>query len=230
LTIGAEFTMEKSMIKSTISNLLMKRDFERLIELCEKNRHYWQEVRYRLYDLDEVLRWSAIETVAKLMKKWWDSGKEEKVRIYIRTLFWSMNDESGGIGWSSPQTVAEIIVNNPVLIDPYGSMMIAHCIDEPPLLKACFWGIGRMGGLIRESIKFFQDKILKIFSNDDVEILGLAAWAMGESGVALAIPFLEKLRFRSEPVKIYLEGNFYEKLLGKWAEEAIGKMKMNTEG
>jgi hypothetical protein len=162
------------------------------------------------------------------MKKWWDSGKEEKVRIYIRTLFWSMSDESGGIGWSSPQTVAEIIATNPELIDPYGSMMIAHCIDEPPLIKGCLWGIGRMGSLITVSVKFFQDKILKVFSSDDVEILGIAAWAMGEAGFHLAAPYIEKWRFRSEPVTIYLEGNFYEKPLGKWAEEAL--MKMETGG
>jgi len=218
--------MNKSTIKSTVKNLLMKKDFVALIDICETDGHYWQEVRFRLYDLDEVLRWSAIETAARLMKKWWDSGKEEKVRIYIRTLFWSMNDESGGIGWSSPQTVAEIIAQNPVLIDPYGSMMIAHCIDEPPLIKGCFWGIGRMGGLVRESLKLFQDKILKVFSNDDVDVLGIAAWAMGETGFASAAPFLEKLRFRSKPVTIYIEGTFYEKPLGKWAEEALMNMKM----
>ena len=224
-TIGAEFTMNKSTIKSTVKNLLMKRDFESLLKLCAANRQYWQEVRYRLYDLDERLRWSAIETAAKLMKKWWDSGKEEKVRVYIRTLFWTLNDESGGIGWSSAQTIAEIIAQNPVLNDPYGSMMIAHCIDEPPLLKGCLWGIGRMGGLITKAVKSFQDEILKVFDTDDIELLGLAAWAMGESGVDLAAPYLEKLRFRSEPVNIYVEGNFYEKPLGKWAEGSIVKIK-----
>jgi len=212
-------------IKKTVGEFLRKRDFQDLLELCEKNRHYWQEVRFRLYDLDEVLRWSAIETAAKLMKKWWDSGKEEKVRIYIRTLFWSMNDESGGIGWSSPQTVAEIIATNSELIDPYGSMMIAHCIDEPPLLKGCLWGIGRMGSLITKTVKSFQDEILKVFDTYDTEILGLAAWAMGEAGVALSAPFLEKLRFRGEPVTIYIEGNFCQKSLGQWVEEALMKMK-----
>lgn len=213
------------MIKNDVENLLRKRDFQRLLDLCDANRRYWQEVRYRLYDPDEVLRRAAIETAAKLMKQWWDSGKEEKVRIYIRTLFWSMSDESGGIGWSSPQTIAEIIANNPVLIDPYGSMMIAHCIDEPPLLKGCLWGIGRMGGLIRESVKVFQYEILEVFGNDDIEILGLAAWAMGETGLDSAAPFLEKLRFRVEPVTIYIKGNFFEKTLGKWVEDAFLKMK-----
>ena len=223
--IGTEFGMDKSIIKSKVEDLLRKRDLHGLLELCEKNRHYWQEVRFRLYDLDERLRWPAIETVAKLMKKWWDSGKEEKVRIYIRTLFWSMSDESGGIGWSSPQTVAEIIATNPELIDPYGSMMIAHCVDEPPLLKGCLWGIGRMGSSITVSVRFFQDRILKVFQDDDVEILALAAWAMAEAGFDSAAPSLEKLRFRGEPVKIYIDGIFYEKPLGEWIEEALIKMK-----
>lgn len=217
--------MNRSTIKSTVEDFLRKRDFQSLLELCESNRHYWQEVRYRLYDLDEVLRWSAIETAAKLMKHWWDSGKEEKVRIYIRTLFWSLNDESGGIGWSSPQTIAEIIANNPVLIDPYGSMMIAHCIDEPPLIKGCFWGIGRLGRLIGETVKVFKNGILEVFSTGDFEVLGTAAWAIGEAGFTLAVPFLEKLIFRGEQVTIYLEGTFYEKPLGKWAEEALMKIK-----
>lgn len=217
--------MHKSIIKREVENLLRKRDFQRLLELCETHRHYWQEVRYRLYDLDEVLRWSAIETVAKLMKQWWDAGNEEKVRIYIRTLFWSLNDESGGIGWSSAQTIAEIIAINPVLIAPYGSMMISHCIDEPPLLKGCLWGIGRMGGLIGGSLKAFKDEILEVFTGDDVDVLGTAAWAMGEVGFAIAVPSLEKLRVRTEPVRIYLKGSFCEKSLGNWAEEALIKIK-----
>lgn len=220
--------MNKSVIKREVRALLVKRDFERLLELCEAHRQYWQEVRYRLYDLDEVLRWSAIEAVAKLMKKWWDAGKEEKVRIYIRTLFWSLNDESGGIGWSSAQTIAEIIAINPVLIDPYGSMMIAHCIDEPPLLKGCFWGIGRLGRLIEETVRVFRNEILEVFDNfdnDDAEIIGLAAWAMGEVGFSSAEPFLEKMKLRSELVTIYIEGIFCKKTLGKWAEMALAKIK-----
>lgn len=217
--------MDKSAIKREVENFLAKRDFQPLLDLCGTDRQYWQEVRYRLYDLDDVLRWSAIETVGQLMRRLWDAGKEEKVRNHIRTLFWSLNDESGGIGWSSPQTIAEIIAQNPLLIDPYGRMMIAHCIDEPPLLKGCFWGIGRLKGLITEAVMVFKDEILEVFVGDDPEVLGTAAWAMGETVFALAEPLLEKLSDRREPVTIYLEGIFYEKPVGKWAEEAIKKIK-----
>lgn len=216
--------MDKT-VKKQAEDLLRKRDFDHLIELCESDRRFWQEVRFRLYEIDESLRWSAIETAARLMKKWWDAGREEKVRRYIRTLFWSMNDESGGIGWSSPQVIAEIVVHIPALIDPYGSMMIAYSIEEPPLIKACLWGIGRLGKSVVEAVDFFQEKILAVFGTDDAEILGLASWAMGEVGFYPAIPFIEKLFSRSEPVAIYIDGDFIERPLGHWVQNALRKIR-----
>lgn len=216
--------MDKS-IKQQVEDLLRRRDYIHLLDFCERDRHFWQEVRFRLYDIDGRLRWPAIETVAKLMTRWWHSGKEDKVRQYIRTLFWSMSDESGGIGWSSPQAIAEIIVNIPELIDPYASMMIAYSIEEPPLIKGGLWGIGRLGRQIFESVAFFKDKVLAVFDINDVEILGMAAWAMGEAGFKPAMPFLEKLLNYTENVQIYVNGDFCEKPLSQWVEEAITKVK-----
>jgi hypothetical protein len=216
--------MDKS-VKHQLKDLLEKRDYDRLVELCEKDRRFWQELRFRLYDIDERIRWSAIETAGKFMKRLWETGQREKVRVYIRTLFWSITDESGGIGWSAPQTIAQIISNIPELIDPYGSMMIAHTFEEPPLVKGGLWAIGRLGRLAAEAVLFFQDKILSVFQSDDAEILGLAAWAMGEVGFELALPFLEKLSEFKEPVCIYIKGDFHEKPLGQWARGAIIKIR-----
>jgi hypothetical protein len=223
--------MDKS-IKQRVRDLLEQRDYDRLLELCEKDRHFWKELRFSLYDIDERLRWSAIETVAKFMQRWWQAGEKEKVRDYIRNLFWSIMDESGGIGWSASQTIAEIIVNIPELLDPYGSMMIAHAFEEPPLIKGGLWGIGRMGKLSAEAITFFQDIVLEVFRSEDAETLGLAAWAMGEAGFKPALPFLERLLERKEKVQIYIKGYFHEKPLGQWAKEAIAKIndEENTKG
>jgi hypothetical protein len=212
-------------VKKMVQDLLITGDHGTLLGLCEQDRRFWQEVRFRLYDLDERVRWSAIEVAAKFMERWWHSGRQEKVRVYIRTLFWSMNEESGGIGWSSPQTIAEIIVHIPGLIDPYGSMMIAHSIEEPPLMKGGAWGIGRLGTRIADSIEGFREKVLAVFQEDDSETLGLLAWAMGRTGYSPAVRFLEKLLQREEPVMIYSDGVFLQKPLKQWAEEAIGSIK-----
>jgi hypothetical protein len=214
-----------TLVKQYVGELLRKRAFGQLLELCEKNRKYWQEVRFRLYDIDERLRWPAIETVALFMQRWWQAGKEDKVRQYIRTLFWSMTDESGGIGWSSPQAVAEIIVHIPEIIDPYGSMMIAYSIEEPPLVNGGLWGIGRLGERITGAVDFFRDKVLAVFEINDIETLGLASWSMGEIRFKPALPFLEKLLFQEDTARMYLEGDFHEKPLGLWAKEAICKIE-----
>jgi hypothetical protein len=113
-----------------------------------------------------------------------------------------------------------------VLIDPYGSMMIAYSIEEPPLIKGCLWGIGRMGRSVSEAVDAFKEKILSVFEIDNAEISGLASWAMGEVGYLPAIPFLEKLSSRSEPVAIYIDGDFTERPLGRWAEEAIHRIRL----
>jgi len=216
----------KKAIKIQVEGLLRKTDLDCLVDLCEKDRHYWHEVRFRLYDLDENLRWAAIRTVAKIIHRWWQSGKEDKVRQYIRTLFWSMNDESGGIGWSAPQAVAEIIRQIPELLDPYGSMMIAYSLDEPPLVKGGLWGIGRLGSMITDTVYFFEDKVLATFQTDDFETLGLASWSMGEACFTPAAPFIEKLQSSTEVVRIYMENDFIEKPLGQWAQEAFAKINV----
>jgi len=215
----------KETVKKQIADLLRQRRIDNLMNLCEKDRHYWHEVRFRLYDLDENIRWPAIETVAQLMHLWWQFGKEDKVRQYIRTLFWSMTDESGGIGWSAPQTVAEIICQIPAIIDPYGRMMIAYSLDEPPLVKGGLWGIGRLGKMISDSVGLFKEKVLATFSADDSETLGLASWAMGEACFNPAVPFLEKLQSSAEVVRIYIENDFIEKPVGQWAQEALAKLR-----
>jgi hypothetical protein len=211
-------------IKKQVRGFLEQRDYKRLVDLCEKDRHFWKELKFYLYDVDEAVRWPAIEAAAKLMQRWWELGKKQKVREYIRNLFWLMNDESGGIGWSSPQTIAEIIVYIPELIDPYGNMMIAHSLEEPPLVKGGLWGIGRLGKRLAEGIDFFQGKVLAAFQSKDIETLGLAAWAMGEVNFKPALPFIKALRGHRETVRIYKEGIFHEKTLGEWAEEALGKI------
>ena len=211
-------------IKQKVVLLLQQRDYGELLDLCEKDRRFWKALQRCLYETEVSVIWPAIEAIAKLMKRWWQAGHEEKVREYIRKLLWSLNDESGGIGWNAPQTIAEIIVVIPQLLKPYGSMMIASTLEESLLVKNGLWGMGRLGEQVREAVKLFQDMLLNIFKNDDYEILGFAAWAMGEVGFAPALPSLEMLKDRKEPVCIYIDGNFHEKPVGVWAREAIFKI------
>ncbi len=212
--------------KQTIKELLLKRDFEQIIFLCNKNVRAFKFLRSCLYDVDSRIYWPAIEAIAKLMQVWWQENKKEKVRKFIRNLFWSMNDESGGIGWNAPQTIAQIIIHIPQLLEPYGSMMVAHAFEEPPLVKGGLWGIGRLGERIKDSVSFFQNEIFsQVLKINEPETLGLFAWAMGEVSFKPALPYLKKLLNRSEKVKIYVQGKFWERRIGEWAKEAVKKIE-----
>jgi hypothetical protein len=211
-------------IKQTVDALLLQRDTNELLRLCQTDGRYWRALRIYLYETDENLRWPAIEAVAELMRRWWHEGSRERVHEYIRRLLWLLNDESGGIGWSAPEAIAEMIMRTPELLEPYGHIMISYVLKGQGLLNGSLWAIGRLGKQIKEALYIYQDKVLAAFDNDEPETLALAAWAMGETDFAPAVPHLARLRDRKEIVRIYIDGHFQEKSLGNWANEAVDKI------
>ena len=195
-----------------------------MVCLNSANNLVWRLVQSYLYQTDETLRWHAMEAIAIFSRRRWDSGYQERVVDFIRRLLWSISDESGGIGWSAPQTIAEIIVAIPQLSEPYVNIMIDRAFSEPPLIKSGLWAIGRLGRNARQSAELFQDVIMNSFSTDDPETLGLAAWALGEIGLKPALPCIQALKDRKEPVRIYITPYFCERQLESWAMEAASNL------
>lgn len=217
-----------SSIKQEVHLLLTQRDYDRLLDMCQADRRYWKILRSFSKENDDSTTWPAIEATALLMQRWWKLGDTDRVVDYIRRQFWSINDESGEIGWNAPAIVAEIIIAIPELLVPNGSIMISRALEEPPLVKSGLWGIGRLGTKITESVERFQDLVLAAFKSDDPEIIGYAAWALGEAKFPLALSYLESLQDRQELVQIYIDGQFQGKSIGTWAKDAISKINVNA--
>ena len=215
-----------SPAEDRIKRLLSERAYTSVLDLCEQDRRFWKALRSSLNEIDESVRWPAIEAVAMLMQRWWQKGHTESVYEYMRRLFWSLSDESGEIGWSAPQVIAETIIRIPELFEPFASMMICLSLEEPALLKSGLWAIGRLGKRITAIAALNQDKILTAFNNNDPWNVALAAWATGEMGFTPALPFLNSLLNKEERIPIYVNGQFYEKTVAQWAASAI--IKINT--
>lgn len=212
-------------IKQQIQTHLSARDYSAIVDDCMRERRGWKSLRACLYERDDNLKWPAIEAVGRLMKHWWANGEQKKVREYMRSLIWLLSDESGGIGWTSPQQIAEIIGGIPELGDPYGTMVIDRSLPEPPLVQGGLWAIGRQGRLLEGRLDPFEGMILDSFKNTDRQTLGLAAWAAGESRFVPALPCLEPLAGRLETVRIFIRGVFLDKPLGVWAEHAVTQLQ-----
>ena len=151
-------------------------------------------------------------------------GYKEKVREYIRSQLWLLNEESGGIGWSVPEVIAEIITSIPELLEPYASIMITSALESQVLVNESLWAIGRLGKRVDTLVSVYREKVFSAFSSHNPETLGLLSWAMGEVGITSAIDSLKMLADRKEPVRIFIDGRFTDKSLGELASQAIVKI------
>jgi len=105
---------------------------------------------------DTVIRWNGIYTFGKVIGRIADQNIENG-RIVMRRFLWSLNDESGGIGWGAPESMAEAMVNHPQLCKEYLHMLISYTqedgpelcqdgnyIELPELQRGVLWGLSRL--------------------------------------------------------------------------------------
>ncbi|MBU2622772.1 MAG: HEAT repeat domain-containing protein, partial [Proteobacteria bacterium] len=88
----------------------------------------------------------------------------ESARVVMRRLMWNLNDESGGIGWGSPEAMGEIIARNMQLGEEFSRILISYInkdgnyLENEVLQQGVIWGIGRIAGvkphLMRDSFVF----------------------------------------------------------------------------
>ena len=187
---------------------------------------------------DSRVRWHAVsgmgEAVARLA-----SEDMEAARIVMRRLLWSLNDESGGIGWGAPECMAEILCRHAGLAVEYVHMLISYMredgvelcqdgnyIEHPLLQRGLLWGVARLSRCRPEQLlaKGAGPDILPYLEAADPEIRGLAALAAGNLRLIMAQPFLEKLRTDNSPMQVYQEGVFWETTVGRLAQAALEAM------
>jgi hypothetical protein len=90
------------------------------------------------YDKEDVRTWRAIEAMGSVARH----ARVDVVRETTRKLLWSMTDESGGIGWSAPEMLGEIVRANPA---EYRDLipLIWNCRDEDLFRPGATWGLYR---------------------------------------------------------------------------------------
>ena len=74
--------------------------------------------------------------------------KMERARILMRRIMWNLNDESGGIGWGSPEAMGEILSKSPELAMEFKSILFSYLdpngnfLEHEALQRGVLWGIG----------------------------------------------------------------------------------------
>ena len=184
-----------------------------------------------LCSANETVRWHAVTALGPIVSDLADRDMEA-ARVVMRRFMWSLNDESGGIGWGAPEAMAEIMSVHDKLAGEYGHMLVAYMREDgfylelPQLQQGLMWGLARFA-MAKPDLLKAKDAVtylLPYLDSPDSTVRGLAAWALGLLHAEEAAASLEKLANDSSPVKIFLNHTFVADTVGGLAHKALANI------
>jgi len=171
---------------------------------------------YRLlYHPEELTRWRAIEAMGLVAQRL--AGEDpEAVRNLIRNLLWTINEESGGIGWSAPHCIGEIVHRLPDMFGEFASIIISFA-DEQMLRRGVLWAAGRIAqarpGLVREEVP----RLMTFLDDPDPVVRGYTLNFLYFVGEMPNLDLYTKLKDDSGEVPLYENGAVRETTVARLA-------------
>jgi hypothetical protein len=175
------------MLKREIRALLKSPDFESKLSLLEKApfSRVLRSLLSILVDGDEEIKWRAVTAVGKLVAA--RSERDlEGARDVLRRLMWSLNGESGGIGWGFPEAMGEILARSERLAREFARLLLSYVqpgenfLDCNLLQRGALWAIGRLGEVYPELLPSPETAraLMPYLDSPDPYLRGHAAWAL----------------------------------------------------
>ena len=183
-----------------------------------------------LLSSDEQIRWRAITAMGAVVAKLAEKDMES-ARVIMRRLIWSLNDESGGIGWGAPEAMGEIIASHEGIAKEYASILISYVredgnfLEYEPLQRGAVWGIGRVAQVRPHLVQDAVPHLLLFVKSSDATVRGLSVWTVGLLGAEAARPQLEALLGKKADVPLYIGGRLMVRCVGDLAKEALDVIK-----
>ena len=180
---------------------------------------------------NETARWHAITALGPIMADLADKDMEA-ARVVMRRFMWSLNDESGGIGWGAPEAMGEIMAGHDKLADEYGHMLVAYMREDgfylelPQLQQGLMWGLARLTIAKPDLLKAKNvvAYLLPYLDSHDSTVRGLAAWTLGLLHAGEAVLYLERLANDPAQVTIFLNRTFVPDTVGSLAHKALANI------
>jgi hypothetical protein len=183
-----------------------------------------------LHDTDEEIKWMAVTAMGDRVAFVADSDIEAG-RVIIRRLMWNLNDESGGIGWGSPEAMGEILACHEGLAKEYSHVLLSYAnvdgnyLEHEMLQRGLLWGIGRLAQERPQVITAGAEWIVPYLKSKDAVVRGLAAWVAGILGEKIECPLLEGLLKDGSEICVYMDRRLIHVPVKDLAREALMKIK-----
>ena len=233
-------TVGSRAVKNEVLALLQSQDLANIITALQAMAA--KDAVNALFSLicreDLLLRWRAVTcmglSVARLAQE-----EMEEARIVMRRFLWSLNDESGGIGWGAPESMAEAMSLHEILAQEYSHMLISYMredgeelcqdgnyLEHPLLQRGLLWGVARLSRCRPHVLleRGAGPDILPYLDFEDAAIRGLACIAAGNLGLNAAAAVLSHLVSDTSQITLYTEGKFITTSVAELAKNALAKL------
>lgn len=190
--------MSRRQLKKDVLAILQKLDLHEIYR--DLDCYQPQKLLYPLFialcHREEHVRWHAISCFGRVVPTI-AAQDTEAARVVMRRFLWSLNDESGGIGWGSPEAMAEIMCKSSLLRKEYLHMLISYMRDDgeelyqdgnflelPLLQRGLLWGVGRLCQDHREEMiaRRLESDVAAYLESPDRYVVGLATWCLALLG------------------------------------------------
>jgi len=204
-------------LKKEIFELLSHKNFEKSLEKIRQlpARQAVNPLFSFFYNSDELVKWRAVAAMGAVVSNLADHNMES-ARVIMRRLIWNLNDESGGIGWGSPEAMGEVMARHVRLAGEYHNILVSYImpdrnyLEHEILQRGVLWGVGRLAHarpqLVEDSALF----LLPYMESEDANLRGLAAWTAGLFDCKTTRMLLKRLKNDQATLTIYLNGELEE--------------------
>jgi hypothetical protein len=175
--------MSLRQLKTHLLNLLPAQDFSKSLEAIGNlpARQVINPLFGLLYHGDTLIRWRTVSAMGYVISRLADQDSEG-ARVIMRRLMWNLNDESGGIGWGSPEVMGDTVARHAGLAREYAAILISYLnpdgnfLEHEGLQAGLLWGLGRAARerprLMNEALPF----IVPFLASPNHTLCGLAIW------------------------------------------------------
>ncbi|MGD8369738.1 MAG: hypothetical protein PVG78_19020 [Desulfobacterales bacterium] len=182
-----------------------------------------------LYDKDSRVRWRAVTALGAVTAALADSDTES-ARVVFRRLMWNLNDESGGIGWGSPEVMGEIVARHPRMRSEYLSILLSYLrpdgnfLEHEGLQQGVLWAVGRVAQADPEAVHSVTGLVEAHLSSKNPGLRGTAAWACGCMADRHAAGRLEAITDDPAGVELWIDQQLCTLTVGEAATQALAKL------
>jgi hypothetical protein len=145
-----------------------------------------------------LLRWRAVSGMGVVVSRLAET-QMESARVIMRRLMWTLNDESGGIGWGAPEAMGEITARHALLAGEFARILVSYIrpdgnfLEHPVLQRGLLWGLARLAherpAQAADAVPFVRP----FLASNDACHRGHAAWFTHAYPHSAADPDLQRL-------------------------------------